>query len=112
MMAFVAGGFPPVDVALVRALGHVPERTETITAAGVTLIEWRFKAGMVMLSEVHEYDHLSILISGEAILRTNGEEAHLVGPRTVEIKAGIEHALYAVTDCVWDCVHAITKGGA
>lgn len=110
MSMVIAEMFPPIDVANVRARGHVPERSETITAAGVTLIEWRFKAGMVMLSEIHEYDHLSILISGEAVLRTNGDETHLIGPKTVEIKAGIEHALYAVTDCVWDCIHAMTKG--
>lgn len=94
-------------IAHVRANGYVPERTETVTAAGVTLIEWRFQAGMMMLSEVHDYDHLSILISGEAILTVSGVETRLVGPRTIEIKAGIEHALYAVTDVVWDCIHAM-----
>lgn len=94
-------------IAHVRANGHVPERTETITAAGVTLIEWRFKAGMMMLSEVHDYDHLFILISGEGILTANGAETRLVGPCTGEIKAGIEHAFYAVTDVVWDCIHAM-----
>ncbi len=95
----------------VRSRASVPERTETITAAGVTLIEWRFKAGMMMLSEIHDYDHLSILISGEAILRTGDVEKHLVGPCTLEIKAGVEHALYAVTDVTWDCIHNL-KGGA
>lgn len=93
-------------IAHVRAHGSAPERVETTTAAGITLIEWRFKAGMAMLSEVHDYDHLSILISGDAVLRSNGVEMPLKGPCTVEIKAGIEHALYAVTDCLWDCIHA------
>jgi quercetin dioxygenase-like cupin family protein len=90
----------------VREHGSKPERTETITAAGVTLIEWRFKAGSGLLSEVHTYDHLSILISGEGILETDGTEKRLVGPCTLEMKAGVEHAFYAITDCVWDCIHA------
>lgn len=94
-------------IAHVRAHGSTPERTETTSSSGITLIEWRFKAGMVMLSEIHDYDHLSILISGEAILRTDGVEKALKGPCTVEIKAGVEHALYAVTDVVWDCIHSM-----
>lgn len=89
-----------------RAHGSKPERTETITAAGVTLIEWRFPAGSVMISEIHTHDHLSILISGEAILAEGGTERHLVGPCALEIKAGVEHAVHAVTDCIWDCIHA------
>ena len=96
-------------IARTRAHGAVPERTETTTAAGVTLIEWRFKAGSSMLSEVHDYDHLSILIYGEAILRTGDVEKHLVGPCTVTIKAGVEHALYAVTDVAWDCIWALRE---
>lgn len=90
----------------VRGTGFKPERTETITAAGVTLIEWRFKAGMVMLSEVHTYDHLSILISGEGMLIGDGQARRLVGPCTLEMKAGVEHAFHAITDCIWDCIHA------
>lgn len=87
-----------------RKAGYVPAEESVVVAAGVEVREWKFRAGTVTLSEIHEFDHLSILISGRCILRSNGEDRHLIGPCMVEIKAGIEHALYAISDVVWDCV--------
>lgn len=83
-----------------------PKPVETVTAAGVTLLEWHFKAGETLISEVHTYDHLSILVSGTGILTVGEASRSITGPHTLEIKAGIVHAFYAVTDCIWDCIHA------
>lgn len=87
-----------------RKAGYAPAEENVTIAAGIEVREWKFLAGTVTLSEVHEFDHLSILISGRCILRASGEDRHLVGPCMVEIKGGIEHALYAISDVVWDCV--------
>ncbi len=96
----------------VRVVGSAPMRKSERIVAGVQIIEWAFAAGSVMLSEVHEYDHASFLLSGEGVLRADGVETYLKGPCMVEIKAGIEHAFWALTDCLWDCIHALKKEAA
>lgn len=93
--------------AYVRANGSKPPVEEVTVAGGVIRRSYRIKAGSMMLSEIHEYDHLSFLLSGEAILRSGGEVKKLVGPCSLVISAGIEHELFAVTDCSWDCIHAM-----
>lgn len=95
-------------VAHVRANGTAPAEEEIQIVDGVEIRKWKFKAGQLMLSHVHDYDHASFLLSGTAQLRCgNDEPQELTGPCMVVIKAGIEHALYAVTDVAWDCVHAL-----
>ncbi len=92
-----------------RKTGYTPAEESMTVAAGVEVRQWKFQAGTVTLSEVHEFDHLSILISGRCIFRSNGEDRHLVGPEMITVKAGIEHALYAISDVTWDCVR-VFKG--
>ena len=93
-------------IAHVRGNGSEPE-SETRVVGGVVVREFHIPAGQLLLSHKHPYDHLSLLISGEATLRDGAETKELKGPRMVEIKAGIEHALFAKTDCVWDCLHSL-----
>lgn len=76
---------------------------------GVYAKEFHIKAGQVLVSHRHAYDHMSILASGEAILVTEGGAEHLVGPAVVNIKAGAEHALETITDIVWFCIHAVDQ---
>ncbi len=94
-------------IAHVRAVGSVPVRKSTKIVAGVEIIEWEFPAGSLQISETHEHDHASFLLSGEGILKAGGEEKHLKAPAMVEVKAGIEHQFYAITDCTWDCIWAL-----
>lgn len=82
-------------------------RHETTVAGGVVRIEYRIDAGTELFSHEHEHDHLSILISGEVILTAKGEAQRLIGPCAVEIKAGIRHGVFAVTDATWDCIFAL-----
>lgn len=84
----------------------VPKPKITI-GGGVIVREYRVPKGMVLTSHIHPYDHMSILISGECSLAVDGRVSVLRGPCSVEIKAGMVHSLYAMTDCVWDCVHAL-----
>jgi quercetin dioxygenase-like cupin family protein len=81
-------------------------------AGGVIRREYRIAAGMLLISDTHSYDHLSILLSGQAVLKCDGEIRTLTAPCMVEIKAGVEHALYAVTECLWDCIHALNLAEA
>lgn len=85
---------------------------ETEVANGVVTVHYKIPAGRDVFSHVHDYDHLSILVSGEGDLtRGDGDPERLTGPRFIEIKAGVRHKFHAVTDCVWDCKHAMEQEG-
>ncbi len=73
---------------------------------GVYAKEVHLKAGQRLISHKHNYDHMSILASGEAILETSEREDYLTGPAVVTVKAGVHHALRTLTDVVWFCIHA------
>jgi len=96
----------------VRGLGQPPPPEETTVVGGVIRREYRIAAGTLLISDTHAYDHLSILLSGQAVLKCDGEIRTLTAPCMVEIKAGVEHALYAVTECCWDCLHALNLAEA
>jgi quercetin dioxygenase-like cupin family protein len=74
---------------------------------GVVVREYKIAKGSYLRSHAHPHDHLSVLLSGEAILTVDGKSKTLKGPCMVEIKGGIEHMLTAVTDCAWDCLWSL-----
>lgn len=69
--------------------------------------EAHFPANSEILSHKHNYSHLSILAQGEVILITDdAPPVHYKAPACIEIRAGVNHAIQAVTDSVWYCIHA------
>lgn len=66
--------------------------------------EHRLPAHAVVDTEIHPFDHLSILLWGSVMLDCDGVREILTGPRTVLIKAGIAHRIMALTDAAWDCI--------
>ncbi len=94
--------------AQIKPNGAPPPQDRTSIVGGIERREFHIKAGSLLLNETHAYDHLSFLLSGDALLRVDGEVIPLSGPCAVEIKAGIEHALFAVTDVVWDCLRVFS----
>lgn len=71
--------------------------------------EVRVPKGMFLRSHKHKYGHLSILASGTAIVRVGSEEQTLTGPACLNISAGMEHKVVALTDIVWYCLHGTNK---
>lgn len=71
--------------------------------------EHRLPAGAEIDTDVHPFDHLSILLWGSVMLDCNGKREVLIGPRTVLIKAGIAHRISVITDCAWDCVRTFEQ---
>lgn len=66
-------------------------------------------AGWQVGKHVHSYSHLSILASGSVTVTADGvATVHDAagGPVCIEIKAGIEHVINAITPAVWFCIHA------
>ena len=62
--------------------------------------------GYFVGQHAHTFSHLSILAKGSVIVRTDTTEQHYTAPACLEIKAGINHAIEALEDTVWFCIHA------
>ena len=62
--------------------------------------------GYTAVSHVHAYSHLSILSKGSVIVTANNKVQKFIAPACIEIKAGIHHAIEALEDVVWFCIHA------
>lgn len=75
-------------------------------ARGVYAKEVHIPAGYEIVSHSHAYDHLSILASGTVMLTVgNAAAMFLIGPRAINVVAGLPHTIVALTDAVWFCVH-------
>lgn len=76
-------------------------------SSGVYAKQMTIPAGYTALSHSHNFDHMSILASGKVLVKTDDSEVvEYTAPTVVTIKAGINHAIYAVEDSSWFCVHA------
>lgn len=79
---------------------------EHFFAGGVYAKQTTFRAGERACKHTHDFDHLSVLVSGVVRLRKNEESQRLTGPAMVTVTAGDVHEVEAVTDAVWLCIHA------
>jgi quercetin dioxygenase-like cupin family protein len=89
--------------------------TEQLQAAGVEvrhhfqprqyLKETRIPAGATLVQHKHSHAHLSFLASGTVVLSVDGEAFDLSAPLALAIGAGKHHAVRAITDSVWYCIH-------
>jgi len=75
-------------------------------SSGVYAKEIHIPAGCLVGSHAHKFDHLSLLASGEVIVKTDETTQHVKAPACLTIKAGIHHEISALTDSVWYCIHA------
>ncbi len=93
------------------ATGHPPPLGDRIEFGGIAIDKFNIPAGTLLISHCHVYDHPSILASGRVELWTqSGGVVVLEGPCEVLIPAGIKHALQALTDTMWYCLH-LKNGG-
>jgi quercetin dioxygenase-like cupin family protein len=80
--------------------------------AGVSVKVTPLKEGMEVIQHKHAYPHLSILMSGVVVLKTD-DWSRIINakkePQSVVIEADKYHAVIAVTDAVWLCVHSEGK---
>lgn len=74
---------------------------------GLYTKEMRVDAGSLVMKHTHDYDHQSILVSGDAVVITGGNPVKYTGPAILNIKANVEHEVIALTDIVWLCQHYV-----
>ena len=72
---------------------------------GLYAKETRIPAGVTLTQHIHLFDHLSALMQGTAIVEVDGKRAAHIAPAMLTIKAGKVHAITAVTEVVWACLH-------
>jgi quercetin dioxygenase-like cupin family protein len=75
-------------------------------SAGVYAKQMKLPAKHFAISHAHEYDHMSILASGEATVEVDGVIDLYKAPACINIAAGKHHEIVAITDVVWFCIHA------
>lgn len=75
-------------------------------AAGVYAKQMQLPAGHYAVKHTHDYDHLSILAKGEVVVMVDEEATVYAAPACINIKAGQEHRIEAISDAVWFCIHA------
>ena len=58
----------------------------------------------------HIYDHLSVLAKGRVRVLFDGEQSkEYTAPACINIVKNINHAIYALEDSVWFCIHATSE---
>ena len=81
-------------------------------SSGVYAKQMHLPADHYAESHAHEYDHLSILACGTALITVNGEETRYRAPACIEIKAGVSHKITALSPVDWFCIHATNETNA
>lgn len=79
---------------------------------GLYAKEMRIPKGYTAMSHQHHYSHLSLLAKGSVLVTTDNDSNKYVSPACIEIKAGVNHAILALEDCVWYCIHATNETNA
>lgn len=73
---------------------------------GVYAKEVIIKDGHEVAQHVHEFDHMSILAKGCAVVFQGDKCETYYAPAIIEIKAGVQHSVVAVNgDITWYCIH-------
>ena len=82
----------------------IPLTLAHYSAGGVYAKEHVIPAGMSVDQHSHDHDHLSILARGEVVVTVAGEQRVITAPACLNIPAGKEHHILALTNCTWFCI--------
>jgi quercetin dioxygenase-like cupin family protein len=69
-------------------------------------------AGSLVIQHKHKFDHLSILAKGKVIVLFDEDAVEYTAPACINIVKGVDHAIKALEDSVWFCVHATDETDA
>lgn len=75
-------------------------------AGGTYAKEMTLPMGYMAISHKHQYDHLSILSRGRAMVEADGIKTEYIAPACITIAAGVEHSITAMSNTTWFCIHA------
>jgi mannose-6-phosphate isomerase-like protein (cupin superfamily) len=81
-------------------------------ADGLYTKEIRLPAGVAFGKHIHQYSHQSFLGKGKVKLIRGDREDIIEAPACILVEAGVEHAIFALTDTVWFCTHNTDRADA
>lgn len=76
---------------------------------GLYAKETHIPAGVTLMQHAHKFPHLSALMQGTARVDVDGVFTTHEAPALLHIRAHAQHAVTALSDCVWACLHATDK---
>ncbi len=77
---------------------------------GIYAKECVIQEGFAVKQHAHNFDHMSFLAEGCAIVWRGEEQETYYAPKIIEMPAGIEHAVEAVNGhAIWYCLHATNE---
>lgn len=77
---------------------------------GLYAKEVQLKANTFAVQHKHTYDHLSILAQGRVQVLFEGElSREYTAPACINIVKDVNHAIHALEDSVWFCIHATSE---
>ncbi len=79
--------------------------TNMSMVGGIFAKKMRLPAGCAAIQHTQTYDQLSILAEGQAWVTVENEITLYTGPAEIEIKANKKHAIQALSNIVWYCIH-------
>lgn len=71
--------------------------------------EMHLPKGNVAVSHKHHYAHLSILAAGVAQVETDLNKQIYRAPACINIEANVNHAITALEDVIWYCIHSTNE---
>lgn len=81
-------------------------------SSGVYAKQMHLPKGFRAISHQHKYDHMSILSQGAVEVETDYTKTIYHAPAVIEIKAETNHAITALEDVTWFCIHATEETDA
>ena len=76
---------------------------------GLYVKEMFVPKGFTVGQHAHKFSHLSILAKGKVIVKTDTSEVNYEAPACLDIKEGVNHAIEALEDTIWYCIHATNE---
>jgi len=67
--------------------------------------EMTIPAGHVAIKHTHTYSHVSYLVKGQAWVTVDDKTTLYSAPTGLIIEKGKEHAIEALDDVIWLCIH-------
>ena len=73
---------------------------------GIYVRELTIPEGTMLVGKIHKHRHHNMLLKGDIIVATSeGNVEMLQAPLMIVSEPGTQRVGYAVTECVWSCIH-------
>ena len=72
---------------------------------GVYVREMKAKKETIIVGKIHQYDHVTFLLSGKLLVATENGTEEFIGPCYFKSVAGLKRVGYVIEDVVWINIH-------